>query len=316
MKLAFAGTPEFAAVILNALIESEHTVEVVLTRPDARAGRGRRITRSPVKRLAADAEIDILQPMTLRASPAGGELAALAPDVLVVAAYGLLLPSSVLAIPRLGCINVHASLLPRWRGAAPTAHAILAGDRETGVSIMQMDAGLDTGPVLCSRTCAIFDDDTAGSLADRLAALGAAALVETLSALEHGAVSPEAQDELLATTAPKLSKSQAAIDWSRPADEIERSIRAFDPWPVAHAYLDGDDSPAFRIWRAMLAGECAAQPPGTVLRCDESGLVVATARGAVRITDIQPAGARRMSAAEFARGHRLKPGTRLARGPR
>ena len=315
MKLAFAGTPEFAAVILDALIESEHTVDTVLTRPDARAGRGRRLTRSAVKQRAADAGIEIHQPVTLRGSRASGALAALDPDVLVVAAYGLLLPPSVLAMPRKGCINVHASLLPRWRGAAPTAHAILAGDRKTGVSIMQMDAGLDTGPVLSTRTCAISDGDTAGLLATRLAALGAAALVETLDALESGVVSPEPQDDLHATAAPKLSKAQAAIDWSRTAVEIERSIRAFDPWPVAHAYLDGADAPAFRIWRAVLVRENSAQPAGTVLRCDEAGLAVATGRDAVRITEIQPAGARRMSGAEFARGHRLEPGTRLGRGP-
>ena len=315
MKLAFAGTPEFAAVILDALIKSEHTVGAVLTRPDARAGRGRRLGRSAVKQRAAGAGIAIHQPVTLRGSCASGALAALDPDVLVVAAYGLLLPPSVLAVPRKGCINVHASLLPRWRGAAPTAHAILAGDRETGVSIMQMDAGLDTGPVLSTRTCAISDEDTAGTLATRLAALGADALVETLGAMESGAVSPEPQDELHATEAPKLSKAQAAIDWSRTAVEIERSIRAFDPWPVAHAYLDGTDAPAFRIWRAVLAHENAAHPPGTVLRCDESGLVVATGRDALRITEIQPAGARRMGAAEFVRGRRLEPGARLGCGP-
>ena len=315
MRLAFAGTPEFAAVILDALIESEHTVDAVLTRPDARAGRGRRLTQSAVKQRAAGAGIEIHQPMTLRGSWAGETLAALDPDVLVVAAYGLLLPPSVLAMPRMGCINVHASLLPRWRGAAPTAHAILAGDRESGVSIMQMDSGLDTGPVLAARSCAISDDDTAGSLATRLAALGAAALVETLGALERGGVSPEPQDEVHATAAPKLSKAQAAIDWSRTAVEIERSIRAFDPWPVAHAYQAGGATPAFRIWRAVLAHENAAQLPGTVLRCDESGLVVATGRDALRITELQPAGARRMRAAEFVRGHRLEIGTRLGRGP-
>ena len=316
MKLAFAGTPEFAAIVLDELIESEHTVDAVLTRPDARAGRGRRMTQSAVKRRAADSGIEIHQPSTLRGSRADAMLTALVPDVLVVAAYGLLLPPSILAIPRLGCVNVHASLLPRWRGAAPTAHAILAGDRETGVSIMQMDAGLDTGPVLSSRICAIADDDTAGSLASRLATLGAAALVDTLSALEHGSVTPEPQDTSRATTAPKLSKTQAVIDWSRPAVEIERSIRAFDPWPVAHAYRDGEDGPAFRIWRAALTRGYAARRPGTVLQCDEGGLVVATACDAVCISEIQPAGARRMSAAEFARGHRLRPGTRLGRGPR
>ena len=315
MKLAFAGTPEFAAIILDTLIASEHEVDAVLTRPDARAGRGRRMTQSPVKRRAAAAGIETRQPRTLRGRGADDVRTALDVDALVVAAYGLLLPASILATPRLGCINVHASLLPRWRGAAPTAHAILAGDRETGVSIMQMDEGLDTGPVLSSRTCAVADDDTAGSLSGRLAALGAAALVDTLDGLERGAVAPEPQDEARATTAPKLSKVQAAIDWSRPAVEIERSIRAFDPWPVAHAYFHGDGKPACRIWRANVVSEDAVRHPGTVLQCDASGLVVATSHDALRIGEIQPAGARRMTAADFARGHRIEPGTRLGRGP-
>ena len=316
MKLAFAGTPEFAAVILDALIDSEHSVRAVLARPDARSGRGRRMTQSAVRRRASIAGIETHQPRSLRGPAAVEMLAALDLDVLVVAAYGLLLPESILAIPRLGCINVHASLLPRWRGAAPAAHAILAGDRETGISIMQMDAGLDTGPVLAMRHCSIAPDDTAGTLTGRLAEHGAAVLVDTLRTLQDDAVEPVPQDGARATMAPKLSKARAAIDWSRPAAEIERSIRAFDPWPVAHAYLAGTDTPAFRVWRASVVSGNAVREPGTVLQCDDAGLVVAAAGGALRISEIQPSGARRMTAAEFVRGRRIEPGTRLGRGPK
>ena len=315
MKLAFAGTPEFAAVILDALTGSGHSIEAVFTRPDARAGRGNRVAESPVKQLAAAAGIDVHQPRTMRTPEAAETLAALKPDALVVAAYGFLLPAPILAMPRLGCINVHASVLPRWRGAAPVHHAILAGDPRTGVSIMRMDAGLDTGPILATRTCAIGPEDTTGSLTGRLAELGATALIDTLRALEAGAVEALPQDESCATIAPKVSKPQAAIDWARSATEIERMVRAFDPWPVAHTYLAGGDTPAFRVWRAELARGDSTRAPGTVLRCDETGLVVAAARGAVNITELQPPGARRMSTAEFVRGRRLAPGTRLGRKP-
>ena len=315
MKLAFAGTPEFAAVILEALAHSRHAVEAVFTRPDARAGRGKRVAESPVKQRAAAAGIRVLQPRSMRTAQAAEQLAAFAPDAMVVAAYGFLLPAPILALPRLGCINVHASILPRWRGAAPVHHAILSGDRRTGVSIMQMDAGLDTGAILATRTCAIAPDDTSGSLTGRLAALGAATLVDTLDELETGTVQARAQDDASATFAPKLSKAQAAIDWARPATEIERMVRAFDPWPVAHTRVAGADMPALRIWRAESADDDSAQAPGTVLGCDESAVVVAAARGVVRITEIQPPGARRMSAAEFVRGRRLAPGTRLGAGP-
>lgn len=324
MKLAFAGTPEFAAVILDALTHSGpdsglhtgHSVEAVFTRRDARAGRGNRVTQSPVKQRAVAAGIEVHQPRSMRTAEAAEQLAALAPDAVVVAAYGFLLPAAILAIPRLGCINVHASLLPRWRGAAPVHHAILAGDRQTGVSIMQMDAGLDSGPVFVTRTCTIAPNDTTGSLTGRLAELGAAALIDTLRTLDTGAVESRVQDETRATLAPKLSKSQAAIDWARPATEIERMVRAFDPWPVAHTHVAGESIPAFRVWRAGLADSDSTKTPGTVLRCDETGLVVATGRGAVNITELQPPGARRMSAAEFIRGRGLATGTHLCSGPR
>ena len=316
MKLAFAGTPEFAAVILDALVHSSHSIEAVFTRRDARAGRGNRITESPVKRRAVAAGIRVHQPGSMRTREASEELALLDVDMLVVAAYGFLLPAPILAIPRLGCINVHASVLPRWRGAAPVHHAILAGDRHTGVSIMQMETGLDTGPILATRTCKIAPEDTTGLLTNRLAELGAATLIDTLRAHETGAVKARPQDESCVTIAPKISKSQAAIDWARPATEIERMIRAFDPWPVAHTHVTGEDAPVLRIWRAELADSDSTQAPSTVLRCNEAGLLVATAHGAVNITELQPPGARRMSTAEFARGRRLAPGTRLGPGAR
>ena len=316
MKLAFAGTPEFAALVFDALAGSDHMIEAVFTRPDARAGRGRRVVESAVKQRATAAGIEVFQPPTMRSPEAASTLAALDLDALIVAAYGLLLPPPVLAAPRLGCINVHASLLPRWRGAAPVHHAILAGDRKTGVSIMRMDVGLDTGPILSARTCPIRAEDTTGSLTLRLAALGAATLLDTLSALTAGAAEPWPQDEARATSAPRIVKSRAVIDWARPAAEIERAIRAFDPWPVAHTFLAGEDGSALRVWRAGLARGDPAQAPGTVLRCDETGLVVAASPGAVAITEIQPPGGRRMSAAELVRGRRLAPGARLGPGPR
>ena len=315
MKLAFAGTPEFAAVILDALADSRHTVEAVFTPPDARAGRGKRVAESPVKQRATAAGIRVLQPVSMRTAQAAEQLAALASDAMVVAAYGFLLPAPILATPRLGCINVHASILPRWRGAAPVHHAILAGDRCTGVSIMRMDAGLDTGPILATRSCAIAADDTSGSLTERLAALGAATLVDTLDALDTGTVEARPQDDASATWAPKLSKSRAAIDWARPAVEIERMVRAFDPWPVAYTRVAGTGAPALRIWRAAAAGDDSSEAPGTVLAWDDSALVVAAGRGVVRITEIQPPGARRMSAAEFVRGRRLALGVRLGCEP-
>ena len=316
MKLAFAGSPEFAAIMLDALVDSHHSVAAVFTRRDARAGRGRRIAESPVKRRALAAGIEVHQPRTMRTSEAAEVLEAVGADVLVVAAYGFLLPAAILAIPRLGCINVHASILPRWRGAAPVHHAILAGDTRTGVSIMQMESGLDSGPILAARTCSIASKDTTGSLTARLAELGAAALLETLRALEAEGVAVQVQDETHVTHAPKLSKSQAAIDWTRPATEIERMVRAFVPWPVAHTYIAGEDTPAFRVWRAEIAHGDSTATPGTVLRCDDAGLVVATACGAVNLTEIQPPGARRMSTAQFARGRRLAPGTRFGPAPR
>ena len=239
MRVAFAGTPEFALPALTALLEA-HQVAGVLTQPDRPSGRGRHLSASPVKRLAEQQRVPVLQPESLRDASAQAQLAAWHPEVLIVVAYGLILPAVVLALPRLGCLNIHASLLPRWRGAAPVQRAILAGDAVTGVSIMQMDAGLDTGPVLLTRTRAIGARDTAQTLQAALATLGAAALLEALDGLAKGALAARPQPQAGITYAAKIAKSEARIDWSRPAADIDRQVRAFIPWPIAETTLDGE----------------------------------------------------------------------------
>jgi methionyl-tRNA formyltransferase len=314
MRLIFAGTPEFAATVLGALLAGPHRLVAVYTQPDRPAGRGRRLRASAVKNLAEAHGIPVEQPRSLRDGDAHRALAAWRADAMVVAAYGLLLPEAVLDVPRLGCINVHASLLPRWRGAAPIQHAILAGDRTTGISIMQMDAGLDTGPVLRRAACPIHDEDTGGSLHDRLAALGAATLVETLAALEAGEIHAEPQDDALATYAGRISKSDGLLDWSRPAEVLERQVRAFDPWPVAFTHLPPARAGAgerLRIWRARVVASAAGHPPGTLLACGGDGIDVATGRDALRIVTLQPAGARIMSSADYLNAHHLAVGARL-----
>ncbi|WP_038098325.1 methionyl-tRNA formyltransferase [Thioalkalivibrio sp. HK1] len=335
MKLVFAGTPEFAAIVFDALLRSEHSIAAALTRPDARSGRGRKRKPCAVKERALDAGIETIEARSLRDPDTVRTLSAIAPDALAVASYGLLLPPRVLTLPRFGCINVHPSLLPRWRGAAPINHAILAGDRETGVSIMQMDAGLDSGPILHRQHCPIEADDTAGSLSMRLARLGARALIEVLDRLDADPTPPSAivQDETKIELAPALSKAQGRIDWNLPATRIERMIRAFDPWPVAHSAFAGDPENApFRIWRARILEKTLDNgedepPPGTVLDIDdrkdrsrspsevggENGgekdrIAVATGDGILAITEIQPPGGKRMSAAAFLRSGRIRPG--------
>ena len=233
LKIVFAGTPDFSVPALDALLTSGHDVIAVYTQPDRPAGRGRKLTASPVKARALEHGIPVHQPLSLKRPEEQERLAALAPDVMVVVAYGLLLPPAVLAIPRLGCVNIHASLLPRWRGAAPIQRAILAGDAETGVTLMQMEKGLDTGPMLATVRCPIGPDDTAETLHDRLAALGAGALVPTLERLDRGEITAEPQDDTQACYAAKLDKAEAVLDWRRPAVELERQVRAFNPWPVA-----------------------------------------------------------------------------------
>ena len=314
LKIVFAGTPEFAAVALRALLESPHTVAAVYTQPDRPAGRGRKTRPSPVKQLAQEAGCTLRQPDSLKASETQDELRAWQADVMVVAAYGLLLPPAVLAMPPLGCLNIHASLLPRWRGAAPIQRAILAGDSETGISIMQMEAGLDTGPVLHRVPTPIGPTDTAASLHDRLAGIGARALLATLEALSRGAVEAVPQDEGLATYASKLDKTEAELDWSRPATELARRVRAFNPWPIAQTRLAGA---ALRVWEAQaLTSAADAAPtivPGIVLAAGPEGIEVATGSGVLRLLRLQLPGGKPMSSADLLRGRAelFRPGTHL-----
>lgn len=309
LNLIFAGTPQFAVPTLRALYASGHRVQAVYTQPDRAAGRGRHARPSPVKVLAQEHGLSVEQPATLRDPAVQSALRERAPDALIVVAYGLLLPVPVLAIPRLGCLNVHASLLPRWRGAAPIQHALLAGDQETGVTIMQMDAGLDTGPALASARCPIGPEDTAATLAERLAAQGADLLLQTLDRLARGEVRPAAQDPARACYAPKLSKAAAQIDWRLPAPELERRVRAFDPWPVAQTTL-ANGTP-LRIWRARaVPGTGGDAPAGTVLAAGAGGIDVAAGDGVLRLLEVQRAGGRRLEAGAFVAGHPLA-GTRL-----
>ncbi len=309
LKVIFAGTPEFAVPSLAALIASGFPPIAVYTQPDRPAGRGRKLQASPVKRLADKESIPILQPASLRRDPeAIARLQALDADLMVVVAYGLLLPPPVLEAPRLGCVNVHASLLPRWRGAAPIQRALLAGDDRTGICIMAMEAGLDTGPVYHRVTTPIAARETGASLHDRLATLGAQALIDALPGIIDGSRLPEPQDEGEATYAHKIAKEEALIDWSQPAQAIERQVRAFNPWPVAQTRLD---EAALRIWDAEADPAVTTMaPPGSVIAADRSGIAVATASGALRVTLLQPPGRRPMSAADFLNARHLD-GVRL-----
>ena len=308
MKLIFAGTPEFAAIALAAILAAGHEVALVLTQPDRPAGRGMALQASPVKRLAEQHGIPVFQPLTLKDVAAQERVSAVGADVMVVAAYGLILPQAVLDMPRFGCINIHASLLPRWRGAAPIQRAILAGDARTGVCIMQMEAGLDTGPILLSESLAIDAADTAATLHDRLADLGASLIVKALGRLPLP-VSAQAGDGV--TYAAKLEKPEALIDWSKSAVEIDRQVRAFNPFPVAMTTLDG--SP-LKVWAAQLepADRCCPNTlPGELIIADRRGIVVACGSGALCITELQKAGGKRLQAAQFLAGHPLAAGTSL-----
>jgi methionyl-tRNA formyltransferase len=311
LRIVFAGTPEFAAESLRALLQGHHDVIAVYTQPDRPAGRGRSLKPSPVKALAQLREIPIFQPFSLKDADAQAELAALKPDLMVVAAYGLLLPPEVLAIPRLGCINVHASLLPRWRGAAPIQRAILAGDTKTGITIMQMDVGLDTGAMLSKASCPISSRDTGASLHDRLALLGGDALLGVVDSLHDGEkLVAQVQDNALATYAAKLSKDEALIDWQHSAEIIERNIRAFNNVPVAHSRLHGEP---VRIWQArILTDDISVATPGMILRADKHGLAVACGDGNVLLIEsMQLAGGKALPIAQLLNAKRdaLSPQT-------
>jgi len=303
MKVVFAGTPEFSVPALQVLLDSEHTVVAVYTRPDRPSGRGRRIIQSPVKQLALQADLPVFQPSVLKTAEAQSELQELQPDLMVVVAYGLILPPDVLRIPRLGCVNLHASLLPRWRGAAPIQRAILAGDTETGVCLMQMEAGLDTGPLLACRRCVIGETETGSQLHDKLAQLGADLLADNLDALERGALEPRPQDATGATYASKLDKSEALVDWSGSAVDIARKVRAFNAWPVAETCYRGRQ---LRIWEAQSRAGAAGASPGTVVSAGRDGIEVACGAGRLLIEKVQLPGARPVSAADFINANPLE----------
>lgn len=311
LNCIFAGTPEFAAVILQALLESPLCrISAVYTQPDRPTGRGRQLAPSAVKQLAEARGIAVHQPASLKGAAEQAELAALEPDLMIVAAYGLILPAAVLAIPRHGCINVHASLLPRWRGAAPIERAIEAGDARTGVTIMQMDAGLDTGPMLLMHDCPISDEDTGGSLRERLAQVGAQAMLEALERLLNGTLMARAQDERLVTHARKLHREEALLDWRLPARVLAWRVRAFNPANVCHTTVAGQ---VLRIWLAEPAASASAARPGEVLAAERGGITVACGEGALRLTRLQLPGGKAMDAAALLNGHAalFRPGTVL-----
>ena len=307
MRIVFAGTPAFARVALEGLLAAGHEVCLVLTQPDRPSGRGMQLRPSEVKALALQRGLPVMQPASLKDEAVQRQLAAQAAVTMVVAAYGLILPSAVLDLFPLGCINIHASLLPRWRGAAPIQRAILAGDAQTGISIMRMEAGLDTGPVFLEERIAIGAQDTAGTLHDRLAGLGAELVVRALDRLERGGLDPRPQPADGVTYAAKITKEEAVLDWHASAQTLERKVRAFDPVPVAYFRHGGE---SLRVWRACaLPGPSG--PPGLVAHADDAGIVVHCGSGALRLEELQRPGGRRLPAREFLRGLSIPAGTVL-----
>ena len=309
MRIIFAGTPPFAATALNALADAGHDIVLVLTQPDRPAGRGMKLSHSAVKQAALTHGLPVYQPPSLKTPEAQADLRAADADIMVVAAYGLILPQAVLDLPRFGCLNIHASLLPRWRGAAPIQRAILAGDDETGITIMQMDAGLDTGAMLSKTAVPIGEHDTAASLHDTLAAAGAAAIVAALA--NYPVLAPVAQDDAQATYAAKLGKEEAQLDWRQPAAALARAVRAYNPVPGAWTLLDGAP---LKIWSAQAVpglDEPGSGNPGEVLRADADQLVVACGSGALLVQELQVAGSKRMGVAAFLAGRPFMAGTRF-----
>ncbi|TBL57658.1 methionyl-tRNA formyltransferase [Hafnia paralvei] len=301
LRIIFAGTPDFAARHLDALLSSQHQIVGVFTQPDRPAGRGNKLTPSPVKVLAEQHSLPVFQPVSLRPEDNQKLVSDLNADVMVVVAYGLILPKAVLDMPRLGCINVHGSLLPRWRGAAPIQRALWAGDAETGVTIMQMDVGLDTGDMLHKVSCPITAQDTSATLYDKLAEMGPQGLLATLAELANGTATPEKQDEALVTYAEKLSKEEARLNWTLSAAQLERCVRAFNPWPVSFFMIDGQP---VKVWRSQAIAAEQNQAPGTIISADKHGIAVATAEGALLMTQLQPSGKKSMSAQDLLNSRR------------
>ncbi|AUJ83283.1 methionyl-tRNA formyltransferase [Enterobacter cancerogenus] len=311
LRIIFAGTPDFAARHLDALLSSGHNVVGVFTQPDRPAGRGKKLMPGPVKVLAEEHGLPVFQPASLRPEENQQLVADLNADVMVVVAYGLILPKAVLDMPRLGCINVHGSLLPRWRGAAPIQRSLWAGDAETGVTIMKMDVGLDTGDMLYKLSCPITPEDTSATLYDKLAELGPQGLIKTLEQLAEGTAKPEVQDEALVTYAEKLSKDEALLDWALPAAQLERCIRAFNPWPMSWMVID--DQPV-KVWKASVIESHVQAAPGTIVEANKQGIQVATAEGILNLESLQPAGKKAMSVQDLLNSRRewFIPGNRLA----
>ena len=307
LKIIFAGTPHFAAAALEALLAQRFDVVAVLTQPDRPAGRGMQLSPSPVKHLALAHDLPVLQPASLKSTEAQQMLANYAADVMVVAAYGLILPPAVLQLPRQGCLNIHASLLPRWRGAAPVQRAILAGDSETGITIMQMDAGLDSGDMLLKKICPITAQDTAQTLHDKLATLGAAAIVEALRLLQQDRLKCVPQDAALAIYAAKLSKAEAQINWTESAAQLARAVRAYNPFPMACSSLNATP---IKIWQASVRDDLSGTP-GTVLAVEKNGIVVACGQGALCLEILQRPNAKAWPAAQFVQGFAVHPGDRF-----
>lgn len=296
LNIVFAGTPEFAVPSLQVLFASPHHIKAVYSQPDRPAGRGRKLTASPVKQCALEHGLPVEQPSSLRDIEAQQVLAHYQPDLMIVVAYGQILPVDVLSIPRLGCINVHASLLPRWRGAAPIQRAIHAGDSETGITIMQMAEGLDTGDILAKVATPVGSDETAAKLHDRLALLGNDVLLAVLEQLAAGTAQPVPQDDAKSTYATKLEKAEAPLDWQRSAVDLQRQVCAFHPYPVAQSGLDGE---TLRIWHSQVLDQQSQQPAGTIIAAGRAGIDVATGAGVLRLLEVQPAGKRRMAAVDF-----------------
>lgn len=305
MRIIFAGTPTFAATALDALIKADHEIALVLTQPDRPAGRGMKTVASAVKLLAQQQDLALLQPLTLKATEIQAQLLAFNADVMVVAAYGLILPEAVLKIPRLGCLNIHASLLPRWRGAAPIQRAILAGDHETGITIMQMDAGLDTGAILLKHSVEIAVDDTTQSLHDKLSLLGAQSIVEALILLQQGKLVSIVQDETLACYAAKIKKTEAEIDWQQSAEQIDRVVRTFNPNPGAYTYFRNI---ILKIWQAKVVAGKTVGKPGEIISVDRKGITVACGSNMLQVEIVQKPGGKKLSSADFLAGNNLQPG--------